>query len=118
MSSDKKNNKECINNCEDVNRYNEKIKCEICDVVYTKCNKVHHIKTKRHQNAELKKKVEYMEMNEVDKEQLKINDKEEKEKIKKNMMKQLKKLKKDMEKNMEKTIGKLTEKINVISENI
>jgi hypothetical protein len=52
MSSDNKK--------EQINRYNEKVKCEICEVVYTKCNKAHHEKTKRHQNAELKKKVEYL----------------------------------------------------------
>jgi hypothetical protein len=46
------------NKVEIKNRYNDKIKCEICEVVYTKCNKAHHEKTKRHQNAELKKKME------------------------------------------------------------
>jgi hypothetical protein len=46
------------NKVEIKNRYNDKIKCEICEVVYTKCNKAHHEKTKRHQNVELKKKME------------------------------------------------------------
>jgi len=55
MSSDKNDNKE---GKKDNNRYKEKIKCEVCEVVYTKCNKAHHEKTKRHQNAELKEKME------------------------------------------------------------
>lgn len=55
MSSNKNDNKE---GKKDNNRYKEKIKCEVCEVVYTKCNKAHHEKTKRHQNAELKEKVE------------------------------------------------------------
>lgn len=62
MSSDKNDNTECENKKEETkDRYKEKIKCEICEVVYTKCNKAHHEKTKRHQNAELKKKMEKIE---------------------------------------------------------
>jgi hypothetical protein len=110
------------NKVEIKNRYNDKIKCEICEVVYTKCNKAHHEKTKRHQNAELKKKIEYIEMDEEEKEKMKKEEEKEKEKIKKNMIKQLNKLKaemeKNMEKNMEKTMGKLTNKISSISEQI
>lgn len=115
MSSNKNDNKE---GKKDNNRYKEKIKCEVCEVVYTKCNKAHHEKTKRHQNAELKEKVKYIEMDEDDKKNFGKEKKKEEEKVKKNMMKQLNKLKVEIEKNMEKTMDKLTNKISAISEQI
>jgi hypothetical protein len=31
-----------------MDRYKEKIKCEICGYEYVKCNKSHHMKSKRH----------------------------------------------------------------------
>jgi hypothetical protein len=31
-----------------MDRYKEKIKCEICGYEYVKCNRSHHMKSKRH----------------------------------------------------------------------
>ena len=38
----------------------KKIKCDICDCEYTKSNKSHHYKSKKHELAELRKKLDDM----------------------------------------------------------
>jgi len=39
---------------------NDKFKCEICGVTYTKLNKSHHVKTQKHELAALRLKVDHV----------------------------------------------------------
>ncbi len=92
-----------------MDRYKEKIKCEICGYEYVKCNKSHHNKTKRHLDALKDEKIR--ELSKVENmEKIKIKDKIIKDEIEKNKRKMEEEMIKKIKSIMEKKIDDLMKK--------